>query len=697
MKSFFSKLVQNKLAVIAIVAMLGLVGLSISSYSDSSKVSAAGDCDSNAIIYCGAFTSGSLASKYANLDAKGKAAFAHAGVDPSKFGQTVMGSITRDNKVIVGGKVVGTSAYTYGRGYMPGSAQISGGAYMRHPSVSFRQASIPAFVYMENGVFKWAVITTCGNPVKATPSTPTPRPSQQIQKKVSTDLKLSTDAAYFYGAESVKVAPGTTVRFITMATNTGNTNLSGGVLDTIPSGTSFVKGTYQLKEKGKIVKTGAIGKAGTNVYGWIGTLKPGAEVKIDIWVKYNTTKKVRNIACIDTNELPKLCDDAYVESEPQAGCVSLNATKVNRNTYKFEGKGSVRDGAKIEAYYFKPSLTPSIPSKIVRTGNTSASTTYTYQNPGTYTAQLTLDTNIGNRSGEQCKVQIKIEAPNAVCDDLSADSVDRLTRRLTVASTVTNGATIDGYTFDFGDGRREETEAPVATHTYEPGSYNAKVTVHTSVGDKTSPECEIKIQIADQDEPALDVEKRVTADLSLGADERGYDKAKELVEVDPGAIVKFIIKLTNIGNIALEDVQLKDVLPEGLSLQDGELERTIQKIEPGESAYFEVTATTSESIGNSTVTNVVCVVHDTDEDGNVELECSPEDCPKNPDIEKGEDLKDCDDAKVRINTPGTPSTLPRTGIESVVSGVGGLGMVIVAARSWVVSRRRLLMAHLTRD
>lgn len=683
----------NMKPALFLVAAAALIVFAFVPLGDTKATNPSGDCDSNSIIYCGSFSTGELANDYAKLDAKGKAAYANAGVNPAKFGSTVMGAVTRDNRVVVNGKTVATNVYTYGRGYMSGSVQISGGAYMRHPSVSFRSASIPAFVYMKDGVFQWAVITTCGNPVKGTPTAPTPKPSHTIQKKVTTDLKASTDAAYFYGKESVLAQKGQTVRFVTMATNTGNVNLDSYVSDSIPAGTSFVKGTYQVKQGTKVTATGSVKRLFDGSYGWTGVLKPGQEVKIDIWVKYNTTSKVRNIACISNKPAGKKCDDAYVEPQPEAACVSLTATKISRDTYKFEGKASVKDGAKIQKYSFKPSR--ALPAKVVTTSSSSATTQVTYPQPGTYRATLTVVTSLGNRSGDQCSVAVKVEAPSAVCDSLAADSVDRLTRRLTVASTITNGATISGYSFDFGDGTKQETTTPTAVHEYQPGSYTAKVTLHTSLGDKTSEACKLRIQIADQDEPALDVEKRVTADLKLGADESGYDKAKELITVSPDTVVKFIIKFTNIGNIALEDVKLKDALPEGLSLQEGELERVIQKIEPGESAYFEITATASESIGNTTVTNVVCVAHDTDGDGEVELNCD-KDCPKNPEIEAGEDLKDCDDAKVRINAPGTPSTLPRTGIESVLSGFGGLGLTIAAARSWIVSRRKLMMAHLNK-
>nr|MBP6042105.1 DUF11 domain-containing protein [Candidatus Saccharibacteria bacterium] len=282
------------------------------------------------------------------------------------------------------------------------------------------------------------------------------------------------------------------------------------------------------------------------------------------------------------------------------------------------------------------------------------------------------------------------------------DTIDRTTKKFIVNYSKSGGAIINSFTFTFGDGSSVGTskDKPYATHNFAPGTYDAKVVINTGLGDIASDECAVRVQVAKENEPALDIEKKVTSDLSLKADASGFAKAEELVQVAPGKLVKFIIQFTNTGNIALEDVAVVDVLPDGLSLQDGDLERTIKKVEPNESVYFELTATANKSIGSSTVTNVVCVRHDTNEDGKIDIgDCSPEKCEKNPTYVKGKDLADCDDAKVKIIVPGTPvetpgGILPRTGVGSVLTGVGGLGFMVAGAHSWITSRRRLALARL---
>jgi hypothetical protein len=71
--------------------------------------------------------------------------------------------------------LVATNAMTAGRQNISGSTKMANGGtvyFMRPPSVSFKSSSLPAYVVMNNGRFSYAIIASCGNPVKATPVTP---------------------------------------------------------------------------------------------------------------------------------------------------------------------------------------------------------------------------------------------------------------------------------------------------------------------------------------------------------------------------------------------------------------------------------------------------------------------------------------------------------------------------------------------
>jgi hypothetical protein len=138
------------------------------------------DCDKNAIIRCGAHSTGALISDY-NSSAYVRGVYAAFGISQADIANlastNVAGRVTKDGNVFVDGqsRAVATNAMTGGQKDIPGSMRVnSNGAifYKRPPSVSFQQSSLPAFVSMQNGRFQFAVIASCGNAVSAKPTTP---------------------------------------------------------------------------------------------------------------------------------------------------------------------------------------------------------------------------------------------------------------------------------------------------------------------------------------------------------------------------------------------------------------------------------------------------------------------------------------------------------------------------------------------
>lgn len=134
------------------------------------------DCDNNAIISCGAHSTGSLMNSY-NSSAYVRKVFAYFGIssaDISSLPSTnVAGIVTSSGAVQVNGKTVANNAVTGGRQNIAGSTQVNFQGitfFKRPPSVSFQQSSLPAFVSMKNGVFQFAVIASCGNAVMAHPT-----------------------------------------------------------------------------------------------------------------------------------------------------------------------------------------------------------------------------------------------------------------------------------------------------------------------------------------------------------------------------------------------------------------------------------------------------------------------------------------------------------------------------------------------
>jgi hypothetical protein len=174
------------------------------------SISSPRDCDNNAVINCGALTTTELRQRYGN---KGVATiYNHFGItakDISAVDNTaVAGLVHKNGNVTVAGKVVATNAITAGRKDISGSAKVTSDGvvfYKRAPSVSFRPSSLSAFVIMENGKFKYAILGACGNPVMATavvtksvPVTPPPvteTPPPVVDTPVSTQTPESEPTA----------------------------------------------------------------------------------------------------------------------------------------------------------------------------------------------------------------------------------------------------------------------------------------------------------------------------------------------------------------------------------------------------------------------------------------------------------------------------------------------------------------------
>lgn len=89
----------------------------------------------------------------------------------------VTGKIMRNGDVYVGNKLVGTNGISAGRENIPGSTKVTNNGftfYERPPSVGFAAGvqSLTIYAFMQNGQFKFGVMSACGNPVHATPTPP---------------------------------------------------------------------------------------------------------------------------------------------------------------------------------------------------------------------------------------------------------------------------------------------------------------------------------------------------------------------------------------------------------------------------------------------------------------------------------------------------------------------------------------------
>ena len=178
----------------AFIGIVIVVGFRMESNAQALSVNSARNCDSNAVIYCGALTTTELDQRYSNSGVS--QIYSYFGISEQNVkgegGLSIdAGDVFKNGNVEVNNKVVATNAITAGRENIAGSTQVTHDGvtfYKRAPSVSFLQNSISAFVFMSDGNFKFAILASCGNPVIATPvpqpkpkpiptPTPTPKPT----------------------------------------------------------------------------------------------------------------------------------------------------------------------------------------------------------------------------------------------------------------------------------------------------------------------------------------------------------------------------------------------------------------------------------------------------------------------------------------------------------------------------------------
>jgi hypothetical protein len=168
----------------AFVGLVLVFSLGKVNSANALTLTASRDCDDYAIIHCGALSTSELKKDY-NLPGVAPI-YKHFGISATNISNigslAVAGRVYDDGKVKVNGEVVATKAITAARKYVKGSHTVTINGvtyYVRYVSASLSRSSEAAFVVMKNGVFDYAIMGPCGNPVMATAKQPatTPTPS----------------------------------------------------------------------------------------------------------------------------------------------------------------------------------------------------------------------------------------------------------------------------------------------------------------------------------------------------------------------------------------------------------------------------------------------------------------------------------------------------------------------------------------
>jgi hypothetical protein len=170
----------------AFVGIIIVTQFGVKQNVDALTIATGKDCDNYSIINCGVTSSGDLQNKYGNQPYV-RHVYQHFGISAaniSAIGQTaVQGTVFRNGDVKVNGKVVATDALTAARQRVTSQDKqvtVDGSTFFtRHLSVSWSHDSAPAYVVMKDGIFQYAILAPCGNPITAAPVKPpaTPPPA----------------------------------------------------------------------------------------------------------------------------------------------------------------------------------------------------------------------------------------------------------------------------------------------------------------------------------------------------------------------------------------------------------------------------------------------------------------------------------------------------------------------------------------
>lgn len=336
----------------------------------------------DAIVQGGAVSEKELLEKYDQNASGVQSIYKHYGISRSDLaGQTSdirHGIVYQDGRVVVDGKTVATGAFSVSRkpfydsrGNGPKAVNINGTTFYEGPNMSIFVRSVDAYVYFRDGQFYRAVISSCANPVMATPS---------VQPKEV--------PVYSCDALETKKIDRTRYRFSTDAT--------------ARNGASVVNYTYNFGDGTKT--TG--GDNVTHTYD-----KPGTYI---ITVTANVSVNGKTVAVPGSNCATTVTIE-QPPKEPVYACNSLTATPIlgKDRTYTYTLLYTAESGAELKKVVYDFGDNKSKEYSASKATNVE----YQYAKPGTYTTSATLyfevykEGAVSERSID-CKATITVPKPD---------------------------------------------------------------------------------------------------------------------------------------------------------------------------------------------------------------------------------------------------------------------------------------------
>lgn len=258
--SLSSMLKKAQIATLLTVTMLGMSTMAFQpKVAAAVSLGAPYDCDANSVLWCGAGNTSTILNKYEHGDGHNstkaiQAVYSKFGIsrnDIAGMGTTaVAGSVNKNGNVYVGNQVVAIDALTAGRQNITGSTKVTYDGvtfYTRKPMVSFHLTSLTAYVVMQNGQFKYAIMSSCGNPIKATPKKPQKGELACTQLLTTPGtLESNGDQSYSFTAEATATNAQISKYVFNLGNGHGTQTVNTNATKASTAKQTYAPGTYKI-------------------------------------------------------------------------------------------------------------------------------------------------------------------------------------------------------------------------------------------------------------------------------------------------------------------------------------------------------------------------------------------------------------------------------------------------------------------
>ena len=543
-----SKMQKILFASVILTAIAGVTAVPLTK-ADNVVFNGPRDCNDNSILYCGAMSVGELQQKY-NASGNAQQVYHYYGIDSADMGRlqntAKAGKVYKNGNVVVNGQVVATDSFSAGWQPQPTSAQATYNGVTFYNTANagvFLSDSIDAYVVMDNGVFAFAILSSCGNPVGGKAGTHEYKLDKTVRKAGGAWVKttpVNYGEVYEYKVEVTNTGTGH-VRWIStkdvlpadQKVVPGSLTLNGAYL---PESHLFVEGSFinRLAPGNKLTyifkattaqatePVPCTNKQSVNVANTTALMLPAQTSNASVTLEckptpenpdYTILKQVQTIGSDKWSEdvtVPSGTEVRYkvvITSTGNAPATNVIASDKLPTGVTYKKDTLMRDNVAV-AYADKFFAA----GQNIGTLAPNTTTTFTFNAIAGTTDQAKCTaakmTNIASITADKlpkkeddanvsvtCKPAEKIS-----CDMLTATSLGNRKFQYTVKYTATQGATFQTASYNFGDNSNAlVTDKTTVEHTYATdGTYTTAVELTFLVNGKqekvTSDNCKVNVQ-----------------------------------------------------------------------------------------------------------------------------------------------------------------------------------------------------------